>query len=135
MRHDLGLALLGVALVMSAWVHYLWTIAESRVPRRPVVHALAQALGVASSIAAIAWGPATGGGLSWAAVALAPVSVGMGVGFLWLLPQAPLPDGELVVGVGDPLPAFAAWDHRGEHFDSAELAGDRVLLKFFRGHW
>ena len=132
---DIVLALVGVALVTIAWLHYLWTIADHRVPRRPVGHALAQVLGVASSIVAVAWGPASGDSLSVLALALAPISVGLGAFFLWLLTQAPLPDGELAVSIGDPLPSFAAWDHRGERFDSADLAGERVLLKFFRGHW
>ena len=40
-----------------------------------------------------------------------------------------------VIAVGRTLPPFQATDEHGESFDSAELAGKPVLLKFFRGHW
>ena len=65
----------------------------------------------------------------------AAVSLSGGAGFLWLLTQGDTPDGELIVERGDLLPRFEARDHHGEPFDSASLAGRRVLLKFFRGHW
>jgi hypothetical protein len=42
---------------------------------------------------------------------------------------------ETHIGVGDKLPAFSAEDDSGALFDSAELAGQPALLKFFRGHW
>lgn len=132
---DLVLAALALALVTITWLDYFWRIARHRVPRRPRAHVITSTLGIALALAAVAWGPARGQGVSWIALGLTPLSVGMGGFFLWLLPQAALPEGELVVSVGDALPAFSAWDHRGERFDSASLAGDRVLLKFVRGHW
>jgi hypothetical protein len=42
---------------------------------------------------------------------------------------------ESAVSVGDALPAFAAPDEHGGRFDSADLDGHPVLIKFFRGHW
>lgn len=39
------------------------------------------------------------------------------------------------IQVGDSIPAFTAPDERGETFDSRDLAGHPVLIKFFRAHW
>lgn len=42
---------------------------------------------------------------------------------------------EDAIAVGDILPAFAAPDENTQTFDSSELTGNPVLIKFFRGHW
>ena len=39
------------------------------------------------------------------------------------------------IAVGATLPTFTAIDEHGETFDSSDLAGNPVLIKFFRGHW
>ncbi len=39
------------------------------------------------------------------------------------------------IAVGATLPTFTAIDENGETFDSSSLAGNPVLIKFFRGHW
>ncbi|MFT5692371.1 MAG: phosphoglycerol transferase MdoB-like AlkP superfamily enzyme [Oceanicoccus sp.] len=43
--------------------------------------------------------------------------------------------GEGTITVGASLPAFTAIDEHGETFDSLNLVGNPVLIKFFRGHW
>ena len=43
--------------------------------------------------------------------------------------------GEDAISVGMPMPHFTALTEEGAAFDSASLAGDPLLLKFFRGHW
>ena len=39
------------------------------------------------------------------------------------------------IKVGDIIPQFAALNDAGDRFNSSELAGRPVLIKFFRGHW
>ncbi|MDP6979020.1 MAG: hypothetical protein QF570_10535 [Myxococcota bacterium] len=39
------------------------------------------------------------------------------------------------VQVGETIPHFTALDDRREMFDSKNLAGRPVLMKFFRAHW
>ncbi|MAE95447.1 MAG: hypothetical protein CL910_12370 [Deltaproteobacteria bacterium] len=39
------------------------------------------------------------------------------------------------IQVGDTMPHFTGPDDRGEIFDSADLRGHPVLIKFFRAHW
>ena len=55
--------------------------------------------------------------------------------FFYLFSIRHTPLGDIRVALGDPLPAFSALTPSGAPFSSAELAGQRVLLKFFRGHW
>lgn len=40
-----------------------------------------------------------------------------------------------VIKVGDTIPPFTAPDGQGEIFDSRNLRGHLVLIKFFRAHW
>ena len=42
---------------------------------------------------------------------------------------------QAAIEVGQTIPAFSALDEHGNVFDSGSLAGSRVLIKFFRGHW
>ena len=39
------------------------------------------------------------------------------------------------IAVGSTLPDFNATDENGETFKASSLAGQPVLIKFFRGHW
>ena len=39
------------------------------------------------------------------------------------------------VKVGDVIPQFIALNDDGERFNSGELDGKPILIKFFRGHW
>ncbi|MBJ17873.1 MAG: hypothetical protein GY910_24220 [bacterium] len=43
--------------------------------------------------------------------------------------------GDEAIRPGATIPAFTATNEHGETFDSANLAGHPVLIKFFRGHW
>ena len=125
----LGLALIGLLLVTGGWIHYLSLIPQARVPKSPALHATIMAAGVLASLASLPFATSL---LPWL---LAPLTLGNGGMFLWLIPQRHLPKGTLAVKIGDALPGFKAWDHTGNAFDSSSFAGKRVLLKFFRGHW
>jgi hypothetical protein len=39
------------------------------------------------------------------------------------------------IGVGDIIPAFTAETDDKKLFGSSDLAGSRILIKFFRAHW
>ena len=43
--------------------------------------------------------------------------------------------GDDVIKVGDTIPSFTSLDDTKTKFNSEELAGSPVLIKFFRGHW
>ena len=118
----------GLAIIVISWMWYLALIPAERVPARPYLHAALMVVGMglcAIGAAELAIGPLIMGASGWL----------LGGFFLYLLSVAALPDGELTVAIGDPLPAFTAADHRGQVIASSDWHGERVLLKFFRGHW
>src|SRR5690349_12978519 len=110
-------------------------------------------------VGAVAWTNITGRpvpptaerGVAFAATVLAgiallshPGMVGYGVGamafvlggfFSFLTFMSGLPDQQAAVEVGRRAPDFRSLDADGREFQLSELAGTRVLLKFFRGTW
>ena len=65
--------------------------------------------------------------------ALPGIVVGCFLPFTVSISEQVLPDG--AIQIGDAMPAFSAPDDQGELFDSAQLRGKPVLIKFFRAHW
>jgi hypothetical protein len=124
-----------LALVFGTWVTYLAAIPLDKVAPRPVGSVALQCLGIMLAVAAIL-GRDQSSVLSAAGVIIpAYFSLVMGLLFLWLLSQRKTPVGDLKVRVGDTLLPFAAQTSEGARFHTDELAGKRVLLKFFRGGW
>ena len=71
----------------------------------------------------------------WLAGSPAGLSIVIGLFLLFTVSvsrQVATADG---VAVGAPLASFQALDEHDEVFDSKQLEGKPVLLKFFRGHW
>ena len=85
----------------------------------------AAALGIAAFVAGTRWF----GGLA------AAVAIFLGS----LLPFTVAISGQEVgvaaIQVGDMIPRFTAVSEHGEPFDSEDLHGHIVLIKFFRAHW
>jgi hypothetical protein len=123
------LTLGGFLLVLVAMIQYFMTIAKETVSEdvRPYV-ALFGGGAVISVIGAFL---APGAGT----IILAALAVATGGFLIWLLGQRQVPDGELIVRVGEILPPLAALNQEGELVDIADLRGQRVLLKIFRGSW
>lgn len=126
----LAFALASLSLTLGVWLHYLAAIPRERVSPRPWRHMALLIAAVFLGLAAIVGPSATLGSIAPAAAAL-----GLALFFFYLLRQAPLPDGQLVVKVGQPLPLIEATSSEGELVRSSEWAGERVLFKFFRGQW
>lgn len=122
---------LGVLAVSASWLHYLWLIPRERVPKRPTLHGLLMVLGILAGGLALITPDHRGVALAVGAVYTWP----LGGFFLWLLTQARLPDPAIRVEAGGPLPDFSTVDADGKPFSTEDLAGRRVLLKLFRGHW
>lgn len=125
----------GLVLAVAGWLRYLMLIPKEKVPVRPTGFSalmLVIALAVTGSwVASFTLGqqPSL---LSWIAGGNGLV---LALFFLYLLSQAPLPDQPIAVAVGEALPAIAAPDGHGTLHQSSEWQGQRVLFKFFRGHW
>jgi hypothetical protein len=129
----LGVASLG--LVMVGWGTYMATIPKGNVPVRPIGTLALQSAGIVLAVAAIAVGLRTAAGLGATTIALSAVAMVMGALFIFLMTQAKTPANEIRVEIGEALPSFTARTSTGDTFTTDELAGKRVLLKFFRGGW
>ncbi len=120
---SLGPIALAVVLVTTV----LWFRRAFRVdiPRNPMPFALAWGAGGALGLLALVF---AGGGAAAGATAL-------GFLFLYFVTTGSQRTGDDMIRVGDAIPAFSAIDADGNAFDSRELAGNPLLIKFFRGHW
>ncbi len=121
--------------VLGSWGIYLASVPSGRVPARPLGHLLVQSAGMALAVAGL-WATRDAGGIARVgSLAAGSIALVMGALFVFLLSQRRTPIGRLTVAVGDTLPPLAAVDDRGRPWTSASLDGERILLKFFRGHW
>lgn len=125
----------GLALSLVSWITYFATVPSGRVPERPVGHVVLQLGALGLAVTSLAGAPGRLGAAQGASIGMAVVGAGGAGLFLWLLTQRRTPVGDLRVAVGDPLLPFRATTSSGATFDTASLAGQRVLLKFFRGSW
>lgn len=130
-----GMSVAGFVAVMGTWVVYLGKIPGGKVPERPSGSIILQCVGIGLAFSAIVWSYLGDGSSGVAVIVPAVVALMMGLFFLWLLTQRKTPLGDLTVKVGDKLLPFAATTSEGAGFHSDELAGRRILLKFFRGGW
>ena len=121
--HTLGVIALVIVLVATV----VWFRRAIRVAISPNRKPFAIAWGAGAALGALAWAGGGGAASVWATI--------LGALFFYLVNTGAQRLGNRAVRVGDTLPAFTAVDDRGEPFDSAELAGTAVLIKFFRGHW
>jgi len=131
----LKLAVAGVVVVMGTWISYVLTIPRNKVPVRPLGSIIMQCLGIGLAISAILGRDQNSGLAVMAVIIPAFFAMMMGLIFLWLLTQRKTPIGQIKVKIGDKLLPFEAATSEGAVFHSDELAGKRVLMKFFRGGW
>ena len=130
-----GLSVAGFFVVMATWAKYLAAIPAGKVPVRPVGSVILQCFGIFLCLSAILWGYSENNGFKIAVVLPAIPALLMGTMFLLLLTQRKTPIGDLKIKEGDPLLPFTAINSEGIEFHTDELAGKRILLKFFRGGW
>ncbi len=121
-----NLGIIGLVIVVATMVRWFWRAWQVNVPKTP--YGFQAMVGVGFMLGLLALNQGSGD-------AFAPWAVGVALAFLYLTATGAQKVGDSMVNVGDAMPAFTAPDDNGEEFDSASLAGSRVLLKFFRGHW
>lgn len=120
----LGLAgLLIVLATLARWMQRAWA---TDIPKSFAPFQAAAALGALLGVAAL---------LQNSEAAYARPAIGFGLVFLYLSFTGAQRSGNEAIAVGDTIPSFTATQDDGASFDSANLDGSRVLLKFFRGHW
>tara|TARA_R110002096_G_scaffold171490_1_gene344323 strand:+ start:70 stop:462 length:393 start_codon:yes stop_codon:yes gene_type:complete len=123
------LAVIALGIAVATWAVYLVAIAKNTLSGLPWTSMALMLAALGGGALAIAWQPT--------APVIVPAAVGITMSglFLWLLSVRKTPVGEINVSVGDTLLPFAAQRGDGSQFQSDSLAGQRVLLKFFRGSW
>jgi hypothetical protein len=120
------LALLLVAGSMALWARRIRRV-QIPADRRGFVACWLG--GAALGILALAQGAGWIGGIPAGIAAVA------GIFFSALVYISPQKVADHAIRVGESLREFKAVDENGDDFSSAGLAGQPVLLKFFRGHW
>ena len=125
----------GFVAVMVAWISYLATIPNGKVPARPVGSIILQLAGMVAAASAVVWSFRDGGSPGVAVVVPAVFALMMGSTFMYLLSLRKTPIGNLKVKVGEALLPFEATTSDGTRFRTDSLAGKRTILKFFRGGW
>ena len=130
-----GMSAGGFVAVMGTLVTYLRTIPRGKVPESVAGLVMGLSVGVGLAAAGIIWSIQSTGSAGVGVIAPAAFALMMGTFFLWVVAQRKTPVGDLQLKVGDKLLSFEASTSEGAGFTTAELAGKRTLLKFFRGGW
>ena len=125
----------GFVVLMGTLVTYLRTIPRGKVPESVGGLVTGLLVGVGLATAGIVWSIQNTGSAGVAVIAPAAFALMIGTFFLWVVSQRKTPVGDLQLKLGDKLLPFEASTSEGAVFTTAELAGKRTLLKFFRGGW
>jgi len=128
-------AVIGFLIVAIPLVLYFRTIPRGTVPKKMGGFLGILIAGVTLNVFAVflgITGTGTAGPLVYIPAALG-ILLAAPIFFLFLQPKAPL--GDIKVAVGDKVLPFSAKTWQGADFNSAEIGGKRVLLKFYRGGW
>ena len=119
-------AILLTVTAMAFWVRAFQRVA---IPKNRIGYLTAFIMAAALGIVALIEGPGWIGGI------LAVFSIL----FATFYTVSHVLGGELAgadaIRIGSMIPAFTTIDEHGETFDSQSLAGNPVLIKFYRGHW
>ncbi len=129
------IAILGLVITTAVWLGYLMAIPQENVPERPYIHTALIVLGMGLSLWAMIRPFIQNESFPTLPIILGLMTLSLGGLFLYLLTIATLPDTQLAVKVGDRLPRFEVVDDKGGIVDTAVWHNQRLLLKFFRGHW
>jgi len=124
------LAILSFSLVLATVVRWAMLVGSVSIPKNRSVYVFLMAIGTGLGIAAFVLG--TG---NWIANIGAGLAIFIGGFFLMLFTISGQKGGSGKFQVGSALPSFSALDENGELFEIDSLAGQPIMLKFFRGHW
>jgi peroxiredoxin len=120
------LGLIALVLILASAARWFWRAWRVNVPRKPGLFRATWGTGLVLGCIAYYQSPED---------PFAVWAIGLGILLVYLVSTGAQKVSGEMVEVGDTLPSFSALDENGDAFDSSDLAGKRVLLKFFRGHW
>ncbi|MEM7540853.1 MAG: hypothetical protein AAF384_04620 [Pseudomonadota bacterium] len=121
------LAASAFSIVLGATLDWAWHAWRVKMRQARWGYFLAWGLGIVLGIYALF--QANGGAaFAWIAVVLGSMLVLFAALSAQRLSQNSIKE-------GDTIPQFTGLDANGEPFESSDLEGKRLLIKFFRGHW
>ena len=130
MKPGTTLGLIALALAAGTVVYWFYLTGQVNLPDNRTWFVIAFLLAAALGVAAYVKGTSIPGGIP----PFIAILIGLFMPFtIYISPQTT--DAAKLIKVGDTLPHFTALDDKGVTFDSKELDGQLVLIKFFRGHW
>ena len=115
------------AITVALWAFLLRSVS---IPKNRSAFVISCATAAGLGITALFMG--TG---HWAASTAAGTAIFIGLFFLLTVAIGDQKGGTGKFKLGQPLPAISAPDENNQLSDIATLAGQPILLKFFRGHW
>ena len=121
-----NLGLIGFFVILAASARWFWRAWQVNVPATPYVFQALLAAGLILGIFSIYFGQHD---------PFAPWAIGIALLLIFLTATGAQKLANDGIDIGDSIPSFQALQDNGEEFNSASLAGSRVLIKFFRGHW
>lgn len=123
---------LGMTLAVLSLVLIAGAVAWTNISGRPVPPTMERGVALAATVLA---GLALLSQPGMSGYVIGGAAFALGGFFFFLTFMSGLPDQQAAVSVGRTAPDFRSLDADGREFRLSELAGSRVLLKFFRGTW
>ena len=127
---SLAFAIIGLVVLLVAMVQYFVKVKQSKTPRKPLFLIAGLVLSSVFSLIALASHQFALNVNTAVVIALAFNNLSTAGMFAYFLLTRKTPLGDIKVSVGEQLLPFTS----GE-FDSKTLAGQRSLIKFYRGSW
>jgi hypothetical protein len=127
--HATALGICALLLTLGAGTFWIRALRRVAVPKNRAVFLTAFLLAGVLGVAALLQGAGWVGGVP------AVFSIVVALFFMLTVAIGNQKTAASAIRVGDAIPAFTAVDEHGQTFNSQTLAGNPVLIKFFRGHW
>ena len=128
-RLGTSLGFLALALAFATVALWFRQVEQVAIPEDRTIFIFFFLSAIALGITAFVVGTRWFGGMA----ALIAIFIGSLIPFTIAISSQEL--GREAITVGETIPQFTALDEYGQMFDSRSLAGDIVLIKFFRAHW
>ena len=129
MKTGTKLGLFALVIAVACAVTWFRLANQVGLPENRTAFVLVWLTAVALGVAAFVKGPGWIGGIA----AVPAIVIGLFLPFTVSISRQEVASSG--IQVGETIPHFIAPDDRGETFDSANLSGHPVLIKFFRAHW
>lgn len=123
------LGILAFAITFGAGISWFRAVRQVRIPENRTLFLLVWLFAAVLGAMSLSNGP------GWLGGSAASLAILGGLFFLFTVSISKQAVGYDAIAVGTTIPEFRALDENGNLFESSSLAGNVLLVKFFRGHW